>query len=220
MNFASKKIKILSLLFALLLIISLIGSVSANDVWAGQCKWEGSISVNDGKSYWQTITPIHVQKGSDGLYHTPPIHFNIKLDSYPKTVNGFYFIELNESGHIFLIQSDHLAWNYAKGDDGANIVDDFKAHQYDGATWHFIWTSYKLILSDYYDAYSPVVPKNDTPIIPGKDINRTVPGNDANTSVPSGKDTIPMQNTGMPIILLIIALISIITGIMYHRYKE
>ena len=270
------KIEILAVPFFALLVISMIGSVSAEDVWAGKCIWQGCISINGGSQQWQTITPIDVQKGPDGLYHTPPIDFNVKLDGYPKTVNGFYSLKFNESGHLFLLRSGLLTWNYTKGDDGAVVVDDFIARGYKSATWHFIWTSHKLILSDYYNAYPPKLPGNITnttlpgnitnttlpgnitnttlpgnitnttlpgnitnTTLPGNITNTTLPGNITNTTLPGnitnitcpgtnsnatvpvyGEETIPMQNTGMPLTPLIAALITIGSALLYPRYKK
>lgn len=61
-------------------------------------------------------------------------------------------------------------------------------------------------------------PGNDTPTLPG---NITYPGTDSNATVPVyGEETIPMQNTGMPLTPLIAALITIGGALLYPRYKK
>lgn len=204
------KKRIFGVFFTLLLVLSIIGSVSASAVPIDTLVWEVTASVNDCPHNWRVVIPMDYQKDPGGVYHFKLVNLNVKLDGYPKTVRGHYAIYLNESGHTFrLIQSGPLSWDYNSTRYDAVAVDDFIAHGYKGATWHFVLFGNKLILTDYYDAYLPKVPKNDTPVVQVPITNTTVPL--------SNEDTIPMQNTGMPLNLLVIALIIIIGTVLYSR---
>ena len=204
--------KILVVIFVLIVLISMISIVSASNVPVDTWVWEVTTSVNDCPHNWRVVIPMGGQKGPDGFYHIPVVDLNVKLNGYPKTIRGHYSIYLNKSDHPFrLIQSGLLTWDYIFTRYDAVAVDDFIAQGYEGATWHFVLVGDKLILSDYYDAYKPEIPGNTTEI----------PVSGTNTTIPLlGKDTIPMQNTGMPITPLVIALISITGALLYPRDKE